>query len=207
MTAAPRHHPDEPTLLACAAGGLDVAADLVVRTHLSACPACRATVRMAEEVGGALLDRLAPEPMRHDALERLLGRLDRPEAPQPPGNPGLPPPLRHLPPARERWVAPGIRYTLLLRRDGGQLGLLRVRPGASVPQHGHHGNELTCVLEGAFEDGPERYAAGDFTAAGERHSHSQQADATQGCLCLIATHGRLRFGTLLSRLWQPLMPF
>jgi putative transcriptional regulator len=104
-------------------------------------------------------------------------------------------------------VAPGILYALLLREDEGQLGLLRVRPGASVPQHGHRGSELICVLEGAFEDGAERYAAGDFSAAGDRHSHSQRADAAQGCLCLIATHGRLRFGTLLARLWQPLMPF
>jgi putative transcriptional regulator len=61
------HHPDDMLLTAHAAGGLDFAMAMIVAAHLSFCPACRALVRTAENVGGALLDDIAPvamSPMR-----------------------------------------------------------------------------------------------------------------------------------------------
>lgn len=209
----PRRHPDAATLLAQAAGGLDRLSGLVVETHLAFCPECRGTARLGRRIGGALLDALLLAPLADGALEHTLARLEAGSDAPPvlpvtndPG-PGLPGPLRHLVAGRSRWVGPGIRCATLLREGEGHLGLLQVAAGASIPPHRHRGTEMICVLEGAFTDGAERYAAGDFSAASGDHHHSQRAETPGGCVCLIATQGRLRFGTLLSRLWQPFMPF
>jgi putative transcriptional regulator len=49
----PNHHPGEATLLAYAAGGLGEGLSLVVASHLSFCPECRANVAAGEAVGGS----------------------------------------------------------------------------------------------------------------------------------------------------------
>ena len=78
----PRHHPPETLLLEYATGALHEAQALAVATHLAYCPACRRQARLLDELGGALIDTLPPEPLPPDALSALIARLD--EAPIPP---------------------------------------------------------------------------------------------------------------------------
>ena len=65
---APTHHIDEALLMDYAVGATSEPESLIIATHLALCPHCRATVRDLEEVGGALLDDVAPEAVAEDAL-------------------------------------------------------------------------------------------------------------------------------------------
>jgi putative transcriptional regulator len=98
----PHHHPSDDVLLAYAAGSLPQPFALVVATHLALCPGCRAQVRRDEELGGVLLDELAPSTVSADAKLRVMARLDEDSAgpPEPAadrsGDEILPQPLRGL---------------------------------------------------------------------------------------------------------------
>ncbi len=76
MTAAcntPAHHFPEEMLLDYTAGSLPEGLSILVATHLSLCPACRAVVADCEAVGGELLSGLAPVALASDALDKVLG--------------------------------------------------------------------------------------------------------------------------------------
>ncbi|MCC7426296.1 MAG: cupin domain-containing protein [Alphaproteobacteria bacterium] len=216
MNRTPKHHPTESTLLRFAAGRLPASHALVVAAHLEGCPACRAGVRAAEIVGGALLAEMPAAVMAEDALTRALARLDEPAskpAPPPPARdlaPGVPLPaaLRDLAVPRWRWMAPGI-HRIALDIPGAAPGerayLLRVAPGTELPEHGHEGEEITCILSGSFSDTTGTYGPGDVAEMDEEGDHRPVADAGVPCICLIATQGRLRMRGLLARLIQPLV--
>ena len=206
-----RHHPSETTLLTYASGGLAPLAGLVVATHVSFCPHCRVPVRVVERAGGLLLEDLPPASLAADTRERFFARLDaavEPPAPVDGADSGWPPPLHGLRAGAYRWIGPGVHFAELARSGDALLGLLRLRSGVALPPHGHRGLELTCVLEGAYQDAARRFGPGDLEEADARISaHRPIACGPSDCVCLVATHGRLRFATVLSRLWQPLQPF
>src|SRR5262245_21484636 len=76
------HHPHDDHLVAYASGTLSEAATVLVASHLTLCPRCRAETRRMEAVGGALLDDLPPVPMA-DGLAHMLKRLDEEAEPEP----------------------------------------------------------------------------------------------------------------------------
>jgi putative transcriptional regulator len=200
-----RHHPSEATLVAYAAGSLWAAAAVVVGAHLVRCARCAGTVRLAETVGGTILGGLPPAPLAPGMLERTLSRLDegpggvaaQADPPHPREGRSIVPSLLRA--AKWRWLAPGVRRAVLLRRhEEGTLHLLRIRPGTALPQHSHRGTELTLVIAGAFADEAGRYGPDDVAEADEAVSHRPVAGGPEDCVCLVATQGRLRFGTLLS---------
>jgi len=211
-----QHHPSEMTLATYANGSLGRLPALVVATHLSFCATCRATAHLVETAGGLLIEQLPPTPLAPDALDWTLARLDRPPdtaradetstllEPQPSV---WPPPLHGLRVGRFRWLGPGVHFAELLRSGDELLGLLRLRAGVIVPLHAHRGTELTCVLEGAYRDETGLYGPGDIEQADKQVRHRPVVQASGDCLCLVATRGRLRFATVLSRLWQPFQPF
>lgn len=198
-------------LLAHAVGVLGQAHDLVVAAHVSLCPDCRARSEADTAIGGQLLDTLPPTPLAPQALERALecvetlgsggdGEAEATKASTPAAS-GLPPALRDmLRTAHPRWLAPGVRQAILLRRADGTLRLLRVRPGRALPRHGHNGTELTFVLEGAFVDGRGHYRPGDLAEADEGVDHRPVTEGAADCVCLVATLGRLRFGGVFGGL-------
>ena len=217
------HHPSEATQLAYAAGSLDEGLAVVVATHLATCPGCRQAIRVSEAVGGQLLAALEGEAMAADALSHALARLDTPVvarrapgfareargfAPAGIGFP-LPHALRPYRLGNWRWIAPGVRHIRVLARRSGRSGLhlLRISPGTAMPGHGHEGNELTCILTGSYTDETGRFQAGDLVEMDTELEHRPMADARDGCICLIATDGRLRFHSLLPRLLQPILGF
>lgn len=203
-----RHHPSKATLLAHAVGVLGQAHELVVAAHLSFCADCRAKAELEMAVGGQLLNVLPPTPLSPGALERAMNALgsddgDDAAAAEPlrQGAGDLPDVLHDLFQAvRPRWLAPGIRQAILLRRADGVLRLLRIGPGKALPHHSHHGTELTLVLEGAFADERDRYEPGDLAEADEGVSHRPVTEGAADCVCLVATLGRLRFGGIFGGL-------
>lgn len=212
----PEHHPAEDQLLDYAAGSLDEPVGLVVATHLALCPACRRQVRGLEAIGGALLDELPAVRADSDGLARVLARLDEPEPPLPATRPDVtldaetrrlvPEPLRSqlgASLAELSWqrVARGLdEHELPLDRPGFKTRLLRIRPGAAIPRHGHRGLESVLVLDGGFTDERGHYARGDVGLSDPRIVHRPVADLDRDCLCLIVVEGRLRFAGLFGRL-------
>jgi putative transcriptional regulator len=212
--APPSHHPSEARLLDYASGALPEPPALLVATHLALCPHCRRTVAELEAVGGALLDRLPPEPLGAGALERTLAHLGEAEVPTPraAGSDGhtLPQPLRgYLGDGLDclpwRRVGPLAEVRLLTDFPGFTTRLLWARAGVAVPAHTHDGCELTLVLQGGFDDGHGHFAVGDVEEADGRLDHRPVADEGEDCICLAVTDAPLRLTGRLGRLLNPIL--
>jgi putative transcriptional regulator len=210
----PTHHPSDETLLDMARGALGPGRSLVLRVHLGACPACRASVRMAEAVGGALLADLAPADLAPDALAQALARIERP--PPPAAAPALrAPPDWISAPAdvlvaaarRKRWAAPGVWVAPVTRdrRTGERSYLLGIGRGIAVPKHSHKGVEMTCVLTGAYADRGDTHRVGDFAEVDEAVEHRPRVTMDGACVCLIAADNALVPRDLLGWIMQPLV--
>lgn len=200
-----RRHPSEATLLAYVAGTLPTPHSIVIRTHLALCGECRETIRLATALGGALIEDAPPAALAGDALARTLARLGEPDRSPAPAR--IPTTVEDFATGRWRWLGPGIRLMPLIRRDrdDARLDLIRVAPGIALPGHGHTGSEVTCVLQGAFGDETGEYHPGDVAEGDEDLDHQPIAlDTGRECICLIATTGRLRGHSWLSRLAQPI---
>lgn len=211
-----RHHPDDATLTAYAAGTLMEALSVTVATHLAICPACRARVRAAETIGGALLEDAEAAEIEPDALARAMARIEtaaaRPVSATPPpdyGDSRLPAPLARrlgagLDDIRWRWIAPGVHtHEIDVAPGSGSLLLLRIAPGMKMPEHGHGGNELTMILAGSYSDTTGHYGPGDVADLDENIEHSPKVDSDVDCICLVATEAPTRFKGVISRLLQP----
>ena len=74
-----RHHIADEILVSYASGSLPEAWSLLVATHLALCPSCRKAAADAEELGGALLDTLAPVDLSEDAFDKLMNKLESAE--------------------------------------------------------------------------------------------------------------------------------
>ena len=214
-----RHHPDDATLMSFAAGTLPQAFAAIVAAHLSLCPRCRDEMGTLELVGAALIDTLPPRPMGSfspapetwgsvpDNNARLrVGRRD--------GATHLPWPLQLLvggPLGELRWeqVARGLwqHHIAVPGRSGARLRLLKAAPGCAIPEHGHHGAEMTLVLEGAYRDETGEFRVGDVADLDEGLEHTPVADREAGCICVFANEMPPRFKGLLLRLAQPFLKF
>lgn len=224
MTALPKHHLDEDTILAYASGSLGRAASVFVASHLTLCPACRKAVAAAEAVGGAMLES-ADQPVRMTCTaDAVLARASRDghETYAPPRkSPGvndnrpngvlLPKPIRELVGGalsnlKWRWMGPGVRYAYLAGDEAeGKVGLLKISPKTRLPRHGHTGEELTMVLAGGYKDDGGQFLRGDVEWADSGVVHQPMADPDGECLCVVVTKGTLKAKGLLAPLLQPLM--
>jgi putative transcriptional regulator len=216
--AAPTHHPGEEWLLEYAAGSSPEPIALLVATHLALCPRCRKQVREYEALGGALLENLEPAPLRADGLERVMERLDRPEAapeprrqaPGPASSLDLPQPLRDyaggsLDALAWRRFGPVAEARLLDSFPGFKTRMLRVRAGIALPGHTHDGIELTLVLRGGFTDALGHYLRGDVSEPGSDVDHRPVADGDEECICLVVTDAPLRLTNPFGRLFNPFL--
>ncbi len=205
------HHPSDATLMAYANGNLAEGAALAVALHLGACPDCSQTVRIAETIGGVLLDELPPVAMTTDAFAGTLARLEaepareplaRPSSPQP-EQAWLPEPLRQYPLGPWRWLGPGIRQIVVVPlHRGASARLLRLVPGRALPRHGHDDVELSCVLRGSLNDEHGSFGPYDISEMDPWERHRPVAGAEEPCICLVATTGHIRlwgaFGELIQ---------
>jgi putative transcriptional regulator len=206
----------EDLLLRHAAGELDAGFSLLIETHLALSTASRRLHAQFEALGGALLDDLAPADVDPAALNRALGALDddacdaqgtreRPRKhPRMPEGFPLPAPLAGVDIHPWRWIAPGVRSARVALPEGSasRAFLLEIAAGVTVPQHGHEGDEATCVLRGGFYDGGAHFGPGDVARVDERIEHDIVIDADMPCLCLIAMEGRTRPISWFGRLYQ-----
>jgi putative transcriptional regulator len=222
----PAHHLDEALLLDYAAGACGEAEALVIASHLTLCPDCRERLAEAESLGGALLEDLPPAELEAGGLERLMARLDEPEAapadpaprvqPQVGGGPILAPaPLRDYLAGFSgdfaaldwRSVTRGIDEVPLATADGAKAKLLRIRAGTKVPAHTHRGSEITLVLAGGFADSRGHFLRGDVAVSDQEVDHSPVADDDGDCICLVVTDAPLKLTGRLGRFLNPFVRF
>lgn len=209
------HHPDISTLMAFSAGTLDEPYAAVIATHLAMSEGGRESVRHMNVIGGALLEDEQPAAMSGGALSRLMGSLGGEpievvrRGADAPGD--VPLPLRTYLPGglksvKWRWTGPGVATAdLAWGRDGkSRLMLLRVAAGRPVPEHGHGGQELTLILQGAYRDRFGIFATGDIADHDEDVEHQPIAEPGDDCICLVAVDAKLTFQGRLMRALQPL---
>lgn len=213
----PQHHLGEATLLSYAAGALPVALGIVAATHLGMCAACRRQLRVAECIGGGLIAMRHDTPPSEGARAAMLARLGEPvrggpEAAEPPSTmvdpDALPVPLQpYFGPSfaqlRWHWMAPGMRGILAAVGEG-LLLMLSIAPGKGLPMHGHRGSELTCVLQGAYDDEFGHFTAGDLADLGSDDRHRPVMAAGMPCICVGGLEGGLRYDNWFARAAQPL---
>lgn len=209
---SPHHHPTEELLLDYATGALVGGARLVLTVHLGSCPICARAVNEAEAVGGMLLSGLPPVALNLDALALALARIERPAnftssvIQQREDWISVPAEVLCAARDRRRWAAPGVWVASVSTGPAAARGyLLGVAAGMSVPRHTHRGQELVCVLKGAYRDGETLHRPGDFACSDEAVDHRPVITADGECVCLVAAEGPLVPRDWVGRLFQPIV--
>ena len=211
-----KHHLSDNMIRAYAAGQLPEAFNLIVATHISLCDECRAALSGYESLGGAILESstLADTamPSLNATMQRIKSAASTP-SPQifaaPPHNPETPRPLAayigsSLDDVNWKPLGMGVRQSILATSAEATARMLYIPAGITIPDHGHHGTELTLVLRGAYSDENDRFERGDIELADQDLHHTPIADTDQDCICLAVTDAPLKFKNLLPRLMQPL---
>lgn len=209
------HHLDDATLLAHAAGTLSRTLALVAKSHLEFCPACRTSLRTADALGGALLRSLDPAPLSPSSKDEVMSRigsatLHRLPVPRFTQRGEVPVSLQailkvdRLDDVPWRKSAPGVHIHRLPKEAGetGFFGLLKIAPGAKMPEHGHGGNELTLILKGAYQDELGHFGRGDIADHDESVGHTPVVVGDEPCICLVANEAATRFRSWPARLMQ-----
>jgi putative transcriptional regulator len=204
------HHLEGVTLMSFAAGALPAALSAVAAAHITMCERCRREVAAFERLGGVLIATLPPASLERSGLEVpdvSVPPRQRREASQAQGQVTL---LLaslldgELDAVRWRRLGLGVWHHRLPVKGSGALGVIKVAPGRSVPEHGHGGAELTLVLHGSFRDATGQYQTGDVADLDETIEHRPVADPGPDCVCLVASEAPARFHGLFARLIQPL---
>jgi putative transcriptional regulator len=215
------HHPSEALLLDYASGALAEPMALLIASHATLCPACRADIARFEHAAGTLLETLESDeaPADDAATARLksaiMDALDAPEpatvpSPAVPSVPAyMPAPLRRYVGAAvnennwRRW-GPGVQQIRLLQgRSDATVRLARIQAGAQMPDHAHRGEEFTLVLAGGFSDATGHFLRGDVAEMGPEDIHQPVADTDGDCICLIVSSAPLRLRGLVGTLLNP----
>ncbi|MBY4893933.1 ChrR family anti-sigma-E factor [Rhodobacteraceae bacterium N5(2021)] len=205
------HHsvPDD-MLMGYASGSLAKAFDLVLATHVSLSDDARARLETFEALGGAVLCDMEAVEVADDSLEQTMAKIrgaapiERPT----PSTGTFPVPLQAFVGGDEeavRWrsIGGGVKQCVLHSDDQGTARLLLIPAGKAMPQHSHHGTEMTLVLKGAFRDEDGVFARGDLEVADSETNHQPIAEPGEDCICLVATNAKLKFQGLLPRIAQP----
>ena len=187
----------EAALLDYSAGSLPSGPAFVVAAHLSLRPEARGLLGVFDAAGGSLLDALCPAAI---AMPHWL--MDESAAPELPVY--APTEMAHVLASLDqgRWKR-NFAGMLIKPVPGVDAQLLKLEAGRGVPQHGHHGLEMTLVLSGAFSDGHGIYRRGDLVIQDEDSEHQPCAVANQDCICLISQTASVRLngpiGWLINR--------
>ena len=211
------HHPQPESLMSCSAGSMPEAFAAIMSSHMALCPECRKDLALMEDIGVALFDKIDATPVLGDAPVMALraseadrGDTDDGQTRAAVTTGGVPRPLvdvigGDLEAITWKHIGPGVWQHVIPLSDAprGELRLIKVAPGRALPEHGHTCSELTLVLKGAYRDETGHYRPGDVADISGDISHQPIADPAEGCVCLIATEGRLKFKSIMARIMQP----
>ena len=208
MTGISHHIPD-PMIAAYATGSMPPTFSLVVATHVSLCDECRTRLGAHQAAGGAVLESTDSHEVSDDLRDRVFAALDKAPIPAPVFKRSgvFPAPVMEAlggEPPKWRSVGLGVRQSIISSGRDGSVRLLYIPPGREMPDHGHHGLEMTMVLQGAFRDHIGRFGVGDVEIGDDDLEHTPVAEDGAPCICLAATDANLRFTSFLPRILQPI---
>lgn len=206
-----KHHLNDPTLMAYAAGTLPEAFNLMVASHLSLCDSCRARAESFDVLGGEILDTLPAVQVSEGSFNATMslingGEIASPAAPK--FETGVfPGPLQEyvggdLEAVNWKPIGMGVKQAILPTSSDASARLLYIPAGTAMPDHGHHGTEMTMVLKGAFQDEDGYFARGDVEIADSDLHHTPVADIHEDCVCLAVADAPLQFDRLLPKIAQ-----
>lgn len=195
-----------------AAGRLSPARRLLVACQMAINPAVRKQVEAYESFGGALVEANAATGLTSGFLNRALNAaFNAPEVEEDTTWDGeAVRPLaaymgKSLKDVKWRSVGGGVSVHKLFGKDDAErIFLLKAKPGSSIPDHSHTGEEWTLIMQGAYNIGDKRYQAGDLHIEDENTHHQPIIQDGEDCICLAMTEGPLRFKGFIPRLLQPM---
>ncbi|MGA9252065.1 MAG: ChrR family anti-sigma-E factor [Roseobacter sp.] len=212
MSNSINHHLNDAVLMAYAAGTLPEAFNLIVAAHVSLCDTCRAHAESYDALGGEILDDDCSIAVSDDSLADTLALIDGGvvESMAPSSynaSSVLPGPIQSyvggdLDSVHWKPVGMGVKQAILPTSKEASARLLMIPAGTAMPDHGHHGTEMTMVLKGAFQDDDEYFARGDVEIADSDLHHTPVADIHEECVCLAVTDAPLQFDKLLPKIAQ-----
>jgi predicted ChrR family anti-sigma factor len=167
-------------MLDYAAGVLAPAERLAAELHLVLSKEGGRNGRMADAVGGALLEQARPQ--RAGYVDTLrLGAIGTQETTASPLDPFV---KRDLLALNWRRNLFGVKT---LPAGVPSASLLRLDPGERAPGHGHGRRDVTVVLQGSYADEFGVYELGDIAFAETGMKHQPRAVGDKPCVCLLAT--------------------
>lgn len=199
-------------------GRLSAPFALMVETQAALRADIRRDLDISESVAGVMLENEPPVLMSPNAFEAALRAIDedsqreddRVRAAVAAGSElqemlSLPEPIRDRALEaceRDGWrrLTGGVRRLDIGTRASEHAHIYRIEPGASVPRHSHHGDELTLVLSGGFTDGSGSYGPGDIALQTPDDTHQPVADDDGPCIVLAVAEGGLKFTGVLGLL-------
>ncbi|MEX0941252.1 MAG: ChrR family anti-sigma-E factor [Pseudomonadales bacterium] len=212
-------HPDTGFLTEYSSGSLSPAQNISVSAHLHFCRECRDHVDCLDEIGGVLLEQIAPAPLGPDSFEQVLLKLeDTAPASIVATEPDvasdeliqLPKLVRRLLPGDTQWrrLSPSLAIARIpVGECRFELALHKIRPGGRAPTHDHKGLEITVVLQGSFSDDDGVYREGDFIVREPGDVHTPIATQNEMCICLSACEAPVRMVGPIKRLLNPFIRF
>ncbi len=201
-------------------GVLTKPANVLVDCYLELLPERQTFVRELEALAGHSLDMGDEAPIKDASmmLETIFATTDKsasdkiPEnilrKPQPDG--WMPAKLKDFigyGPQDVNWrmKIPGV-YGHKITAEEYDVSLLKIKPGVSVPSHTHEGRELTLVLKGSFDDGPNHYKRGDISVADGNIDHKPVAGMKEECICFVVNDAPLRLTGPIGRIFSSVLP-
>lgn len=205
-------HPDPAWWVSYSAGTLSNPFTSVLQAHLSVCQTCRSQLRVADNVGAALMAAsahagevtVAPDlppleigPQTDQSVEWARDNvLDANEFTD--RYIGM-----HLDGMDWIRAGRGLRVCRLGDRKSHAMWMIRAEPNTVLPEHSHNGSELTLVVKGAYFCEDRIYGIGDIEDADEETLHQPVVTSGDECICIAAVEGPLRFKQWVPRLAQP----
>ena len=207
-----KHHLNDAILMAYSAGNLPEAFNLLVASHLSLCDTCRAQAESFDALGGEILSQQADVMVSERCLTSTMDLIEGSEilvavTPDIQSKGILPKPLQDyiggdLESVKWKPIGMGVRQAILPTSKDASARLLFIPAGTAMPDHGHHGTEMTLVLQGAFQDEDGYFARGDVEIADSDLHHTPVADIHEDCVCLAVADAPLQFDRLIPRIAQ-----
>ncbi len=206
----------EQLLMRYAAGALPPYESMMMAAHIALNEVARRRFKAYEAEGGRMVETLDPVSVTSACLNNVLSIIEcgfatAPAPAKKEVSQDIPAPFRQL-------LEKNCKNTQLVWEtlaDGvakidislcgteprqRKLRLLRLAPNRQTPVHGHHGYELTLVLEGSFADETGRYVQGDLIVLDNPELHHSPRAEAMGCICLTLTQAPLRFTDPLVQL-------
>lgn len=210
-----KFHPELDLITEFSAGSLPLAQSACVSLHVSQCQHCQRIARQLTELGASLFEAQEPVPVGDDLLNAVLERLDE-ETPLAYSN--KPDSANATPAILQRlmrgdfsdlsWknIGSTLRISYLKTGDPShEFALYHIRAGGRIPEHTHHGTEMTLILDGGFSDADGSYHKGDFLIRRPGDVHAPTALQSEDCICLAVLDAPLKFTDWKFRWMNPFL--